>query len=70
MSWIQCLLSYGYQEGVGLGEEPDLTDDDTHLIPQLIDRVVLSKIIGKDFLNTTLTFNYCRLYTVCVGPLV
>ena len=49
MNWIQCLLSYGYREGVGLGEEPDLTDDDTHLIPQLIDRVVLSKIIGKDF---------------------
>ncbi|XP_019855914.1 PREDICTED: PAX3- and PAX7-binding protein 1-like [Amphimedon queenslandica] len=42
MKWLQCLLTYGYHEG----EEPDITDNDIHLIPQLIDRVLISKING------------------------
>ena len=43
MKWLQCLLTYGYHEG----EEPDITDNDIHLIPQLIDRVLISKINGE-----------------------
>lgn len=43
MDWFKCLLSYAYQEG----EDPDPLDSDTHLIPEVIDRVVLSKLTSE-----------------------
>ena len=43
MTWFQNLLFYAYQEGV----EPSLSDDDTHLIPQVIDRVIITKLTSE-----------------------
>ena len=43
MKWFQSLLFYCYQEGI----DPDPSDDDVHLIPQIIDRVIVSKLTSK-----------------------
>ena len=42
MKWFEILLFYGYQES----EEPDPEDEDTQLIPELFDRVILPKVTG------------------------
>ena len=42
MTWFEVLMFYGFQEGV----EVDPSDPDTHLIPELVDRVVVPKITG------------------------
>ena len=59
MKWLQCLLTYGYHEG----EEPDITDNDIHLIPQLIDRVLISKINGES--HDTVSHDYYYIIGCC-----
>ena len=35
-------MFYGFREG----EEPDLCDPDTRLLPELVDRVIITKLNG------------------------
>ena len=37
------LMFYGYREG----EEPDSSDEDLQLIPQLVDRVLVPRLTGE-----------------------
>ncbi|CAI8017357.1 PAX3- and PAX7-binding protein 1 [Geodia barretti] len=40
MQWFEVLMFYGFREG----EEPDLSDPDTRLLPELVDRVIVTKL--------------------------
>jgi len=43
MSWFEVLMFYGYREG----EEPDSSDEDLQLIPQLVDKVLVPRLTGE-----------------------
>ena len=40
MQWFEVLMFYGFRER----EEPDLSDPDTRLLPELVDRVIVTKL--------------------------
>ena len=40
MQWFEVLMFYGFREG----EELDLSDPDTRLLPELVDRVIVTKL--------------------------
>lgn len=42
MDWFSLLLFYGCREG----EEPDPSDQDSQLLPQLVDKVLIPKLTG------------------------
>lgn len=43
MNWFESLMFYGFREGV----EPDPNDPDTRLLPELVDRVIVTKLTCK-----------------------
>ena len=42
MRWFSLLLFYGYRQG----EEPNPSDEDTQLLPRLVDKVLIPKLTG------------------------
>lgn len=43
MNWFESLMFYGFREGVEL----DPNDPDTRLLPELVDRVIVTKLTCK-----------------------
>ena len=58
MEWFSLLLFYGYREG----EEPSLSDQDSQLLPRLVDKVLIPKLTGR----TNLSHVYHHPPTVAV----
>ena len=43
MKWFEVLMFYGFREG----EEPDPSDPDTQLLPELVDKVIVTKLTSE-----------------------